>query len=361
MPSDFIYPPIIIIRQRAAELGPLSRRAPNRPDPTPRRRGRPRRLEGDQPSAGQIRRLKIIESAAFWTGAVGRRRLASAFGISINHASNDLSQYRKLAPKNLWYDIDAQCYRPTPDFSPQLGEAAAGDVLEQLAALADRSAEDRLASLGFDLPVATVKALPGGITSDVLALVTRAIAGGTGLDIVYQSMRTPEPVSRRFWPHALLFTGFRWLARGWDGSRQNWGDMALARMVEAKSVGDRSPMSPLNDTAWHRTLEIELEPNPKFSPSQRESLAREYGMHLDTEAGWLLRLPVREALIPYFLDYLNLRPRDHSKGRVPLLHLRNASAVFRFDRDGDNAENTANSKSNKKKRGAKKPPSDHIA
>lgn len=332
----------------------MNRRAPNRPDPIPRRRGRPRRLDGDQPSAGQIRRLKIIEAAAFWTGAVGRRRLASAFGISVNHASNDLSQYRKLAPQNLWYDIDAQCYRPTPDFTPQLGEAAAGDVLEQLAALADKSVEERLSNLGFDLPVATVRALPGGITSDVLALITRAIANGTGLEIVYQSMRTPEQVSRRFWPHALLFSGFRWLARGWDGSRENWGDMALARMVKAKSIGDRSPVPSANDSAWHHSHEIELEPNPKLSNSQRMSLAREYGMHLDNQSRWLLRLPVREALIPYFLDYLNLRPQTHSKGQIQLLHLRNASAISRFDRDSDTVEEIAKPEPLNKKKRAKK-------
>lgn len=296
--------------------------------PSVAKRGRPRKHAGDAPSPEQLRRLKFIERAARWTGRVGRRAVAATFDLSMSHVSLDLQRYRTMAPNNLAYDVVEKCFRPTERFRPIFDDGDAAKLLSTIAATAWLPEQERGRLLGFAIPTDAVQPLPMMADQELLAMLCRSITAGSALEIGYQSLNTPEPVSRTFAPQALIFTGQRWLVRGWDGRHKGFRDLALARMVAA---GESSTLPDIpRDDLWHDRVTLTLVPVDGLSTSQVEVTAREYGMTSDNEEGYRVKIAARQALVPYLLDYLRLRPGDFAAGPVRLLHF---EAIERFDRE----------------------------
>lgn len=294
------------------------------------RRGRPRKAAGAAPSPEQLRRLKFIEQAVLWTGRVGRRAVATTFDVSVGHVSQDFQRYRRLAPRNLRYDIEAQCYRPTSGFRPVFDPGNAGDLLATLAACTTLPRQERVRALGFEIPTAAVQSLPTYVDRDLLAALVRCIVGGSAMRLTYQSLETPYPVARTFAPHGLIFTGFRWLVRGWDERHRDFRDLAIARVLKLKDLGSLSACLP-RDELWQEHTTFEIIPSPSLSASQVDVVAREYGMS-QKEDGWIVRLPVRRAMVPYMLDYLGLRPGQAAVRSIETVNLRNYADLVTYDR-----------------------------
>lgn len=299
--------------------------------PAPKR-GRPRKAADAQPSADQIRRLKFIERAALWTGRVGRRAVAMTFDVSVGHVTSDFQRYRELAPRNLSYDIGEKCFRPTDSFEPVFGSEDPATVLSTITGTASLAHQDRVRLLGFDLPADAVEALPIAIDQDLLIAVCRSITSGRALEIDYQSMTTPEPARRIFAPHALIFTGQRWLTRGWDGRHEQYRDIALARILSASSV--RALSNTPRDMHWHDRARVELSLRENLSSSQKAVTAREFGMHAKGDGSFAVQINPRQAMIPYVLDHHRLRPTDPSSHTLPI-RLSDYEAIRRFDRRGE--------------------------
>jgi len=296
----------------------------------PGKRGRPRKAAGADPSADQMRRLRFIERAALWTGQVGRRAVAATFDVSISHVTSDFHRYREMAPRNLSYDVTEKCFRPTDSFKPLFGAEDSSSILSTIAASVALPSQDRGRLLGFTPSVDVVQALPVAIDQPLLVTVCRAITAGAVLDINYQSMATPEAIARLFSPHALIFTGQRWLVRGWDGRHQAYRDLALARILSA-GTSRKVSEDLLRDDQWHDRAALEIGLIDGLSPGQAEVTGREFGMGREPDGSFAVRIEPRQAMIPYVLDHLRLRPADHVGKVVPIL-LRNYGDIREFDR-----------------------------
>lgn len=295
----------------------------------PGKRGRPRKAAGAEPSADQMRRLRFIEKAALWSGQVGRRAVATTFDVSISHVTSDFKRYRQMAPRNLSYDVAEKCFRPTDAFRPLFGTENPASVLNTIAASAVLPNQDQGRLLGFMPSADVVQALPAAIDQSLLMTVCRAISAGAILDINYQSMASPEAIERLFAPHALIFTGQRWLVRGWDWRHHAYRDLALARILRAVSsrAGEHLP----RDDQWHDRSALEISLIDGLSLGQMEVTAREFGMGREPDGSFAVRIEPRRAMIPYVLDYLRLRPADHVGRSVPI-RLRNYDDIRKFDR-----------------------------
>ena len=295
---------------------------------TSAKRGRPRKRADAPPSADQLRRLQFIERAALWTGQVGRRAVATTFDVSIGHVTLDFQRYREMAPRNLSYDVAKKCFRPTDAFRPVFGNVEPASVLSTIAATASLSSQDRGRLLGFVPSVDTVQPVPAAIDRELLATVCRSITAGTMMTINYQSMSTPHPVERNFVPHALIFTGQRWLVRGWDGRHRAYHDLALARILSADQAGETE--DPPRDDRWHDRVRLKLGLAEGLSPGQAKVTAREFGMTLKDDC-YAVEIEPRQAMVPYVLDQLRLRPAETVGQSVPL-RLQNYSDIMEFDR-----------------------------
>lgn len=296
-----------------------------------RGRGRPRKVMNGQVAPFQRQRLEVIERAAFWGGTVGRNVLVEAFNLHKNHVSKDFNLYEEIAPDNLRYDTRAKCYFPTLDFRPKLVQINASSFLQDLLLSEGRTPTERLASLGVAIDVASVPHLQDRVESEVLAAFTRAMARHSGLIVTYQSLQSDEPAERRFWPHTLVDSGYRWLSRGWDQTQAAFNYLALGRVLKVRPDEAPAPADQNADSLWNEYRELEVIPGRWLSRSAKQVVAREYGMQQEGEE-YLLRFAVRRAMVAFALDRLKLRPEDCGPRKRLPVELRNLEEVLQDDR-----------------------------
>lgn len=266
----------------------------------------------------QRQRLRFFDAKLLWEGRVTRQDVHGQFGVTKNHFTRDVSDYRLFYPDNFEADPWKGGYRPKASFKPVF---AAGQPEEYLALLRIYTAMPLapvLAELGTSVPTAMPLEPAGKIDRQVLCTVLRAIHEQAGVAISYQSFTQDDPSTRTMWPHALIWSGERWYARAFDSRRKTYLDLALQRMLKAKQATDPLPADAGKDTEWENTEVVEVVPNPRLSKPQQKTVAEEYGM-ADTRKGYVWQVKLRICLIPYFLQRHGLddmRP-PKTRGGVP--------------------------------------------
>lgn len=273
----------------------------------------PRPTIGALPFA-QRQRLQFVESIAQWEGVVQRQRVCDAFAVTANHVTRDLTLYRTLSPGNLEYDVSLRAYRPSTRFRPLLSSGTPEEYLALLRLHMETGGITGLPDWAIGVPIGGLPTPQGTVDANVLRALTRALREGGGVDMQYQSLKTPEPMKRRVWPHHLVYVGSRWHVRAYDGKRERFADFVLSRISTTASVPDASPKPALQDRDWSGELTVEVVPNPKLSAAQQTVIALEYGM-VSTSKRWVWEARMRRALIPYFLDAYQLR-RPGARARI---------------------------------------------
>ncbi len=139
--------------------------------------------------------LNFIEFRAFWEGGVNRSDITERFGVSVPQASNDLTQYRELAPANLLYDSSAKRYVASPDFVPRFLTPNPNRYLSQLRArprALSASMKPGSASPRRSGDARAVTACGSGSLRALLAVIRK----GASAEVQYQSMspRGPMPI-----------------------------------------------------------------------------------------------------------------------------------------------------------------------
>lgn len=98
--------------------------------------GAPTSIGDSKARWGQERRLAFIDLRLQYDGKIRRGDLKDYFGISIQQASQDLSQYLILAPRNMRYDSSSKTYVSTNEFFPRYGQPYAEPYLNEIRAIA---------------------------------------------------------------------------------------------------------------------------------------------------------------------------------------------------------------------------------
>lgn len=276
---------------------------------------------------GVAQRLEFIEFRLFWEGYVNRSDLMEQFGLSVNQASADLNRYIGFAPENMVYDKSARTYVPGPGFKPHFLEPDASRYLAQLRSVAD-GILDREDSWIANLPSFASAPTPvRGVNPETLRSVVGAIRRGQEIEVKYQSLSNPEPRWRWIAPHAIAFDGFRWHARAFCLTDENFKDFLLSRILELRGSRD-SEASAADDHDWHNEVTLEVGPHPDLSETQAKVIALDYGMR-----GGSAKIKVRRALLYYALRRLGLdtdpaarKPQDQ---QIVLLNKEAVDADYR--------------------------------
>ena len=200
---------------------------------------------------GVERRLEFIEFRLFWEGGVNRSDIIEMFDVSVPQASKDLTLYQERAPLNAIYDKSAKRY-------------IASSVTE------------------------------------TLRTVVAAIRSNHAIEVLYQSISSPEPRWRWIAPHAIGFDGFRWHVRAFCEADRTFKDFLLSRILGTKG-SHPSPVVPDKDADWNEHITLEIGPHPDLSDSQKKVIELDYGMR-DGRAS----IPVRKALRYYAMRRLGL-------------------------------------------------------
>lgn len=225
----------------------------------------------------QRQRYGFLESRLFWEGAVSRSDLMARFDISAPQASDDVTKYLEMAPGNLDFDRVKKKFVATPRFTPRFAVPDARQYLTQLLMLADDAIAPKESWLGDRPAYAVMPRLRRRADTGTLQPVLMAIRQRRAIEILYQSMNSPEPIHRWIAPHALVYDGARWHARSWCLNRSMFSDFVLARIL---SIGDDRPsdVDPKIDREWQELFTMRVAPHPDLSPPQRMAIEMDYGM-----------------------------------------------------------------------------------
>jgi predicted DNA-binding transcriptional regulator YafY len=257
------------------------------------------------------RRYEFMEFRLFWQGHINRSDLMEAFGISVQQASKDFSNYIEGRKSNLIYDKRLRTYLRGKNFKPRYFQPDAAEYFSQLQAV-EQGLVPEAQSWISDFPGYAATPVPArGVDPLILREVLSAIRDQVALKITYQSMSRPEPSERWIEPHALAFDGFRWHARAFCQNDNVFKDFLLSRIVAYGERGLRTAEESA-DQAWHTEVVLEIGPHPELSGPQRRAIEMDYGME-----GGRSQIVVRRALLFYALKRLGLdtdpaarRPQD---------------------------------------------------
>lgn len=258
-------------------------------------------------------RLRFIDAILAWEGRLNRKRVSEVFGVSSNHVTNDLRLYKEMFPGNIEYDVSSRSYRASAGFNPSYSGA---DVVSEYFSLLQAGAEggrEAVTPLVGNTDIAETLPRPSPpMDASKLMRITRAIRGGSGLTITYQSLTEPSPKIRDVWPHALAFVGTRWHMRCYDGLKKDFRDFSLPRVIDIQEKAEPSPRSGMDDLGWREKVAMRIVPNPKLSGQQAEVVAHQFGM---TRKGnrWLWTPEVRKCLVPYMVNRYRLVDRGDPK------------------------------------------------
>lgn len=249
---------------------------------------------------GVEQRLEFIEFRLFWEGHVNRSDLMDQFGVSVNQASTDLNRYMGLAPHNMDYDRSLRTYVRGSGFRPVFDKLDAGRYLAQLRSVAD-GILDREDCWIAGLPeYDSAPTHTRGVDPVTLRSAVDSIRRSEAIEILYQSLSSPEPLWRWIEPHAIAFDGFRWHTRAFCLTDVVFKDFLLSRILEIRGSRESSDLAE-NDQDWHTAVTLEIGPHPALSDTQAKVIALDYGMK-----GGKTEIKVRRALLYYALRRLGL-------------------------------------------------------
>lgn len=251
---------------------------------------------------GVEQRLEFIEFRLFWEGGVNRSDITRYFGVSVPQASKDLSQYQALAPENITYDKSLKRYLKTDAFSPRFLKPDSDRYLAQLQSIADRTLAPGDAWVSEPPAIDVLRMPHRNVDSDILRVTLEAVRERKALEIRYQSLseKRPGPTWRWISPHAFAFDGHRWHVRAFCHIDREFKDFLLPRFLKTRGMAE-AEAKPGDDTAWNEFANVLLMPHPQLNDDQKKVVAQDYGMKSER-----LNIPVRLALLYYFLRRLNL-------------------------------------------------------
>lgn len=263
----------------------------------------------DRLSFAQRQRLQFMETILLWEGTIQRRDVCEVFKVTPNHLTRDLRLYRGHNKKALEYDVETRAYRRGRRFKALFASGSPDEYLALLQAYAVSRSMAVIPALGHAVTAEVLPQPSGQIDSDVLRKMIRAMREKTGVAVTYQSFREPNPSKRILWPHSLVFTGDRWHVRAYDQRHEGFRDFVLVRITQPEMVETLAPKSVEEDKMWQESEFVEIMPASTLSPSQRETVAREYGMER-VKNRYVWNVELRKCFIPYFLYRHRLDARE---------------------------------------------------
>ncbi len=260
-------------------------------------------------------RFEFIEFRVYWHARFNRSDLMDYFGVSQTQASQDLKAYQAIAPDNLSYDGKDKTYRCGPNFTPKFLDLSAEHYLAPLLSIRAGSL-DPAASWLRSIPSFHISPTPlRGVAPNILRAIISAVDYAQGIEVLYQSMSTPEPTWRWIEPHAYAFDGFRWHVRAFCLKDDVFKDFLLSRILDLRR--DQQPKSAKSngtqDADWHSDITLTIAPYPDLSPAQKRAIHLDYGMSGEGRA----QITVQKSMLYYALKRLGLdtdpaarRPQD---------------------------------------------------
>jgi hypothetical protein len=234
-------------------------------------------------------RLYFIELMAWWEGGINAPKLEQQFSQSRQQSSADISNYKSMAPDNLYYDASQKIYIPTINFNPFY---ISGDVDDYLFWFHTK----QLIAPGVGLHSEVLSVPPRRISAEVIRAVVIAIKQKRRLEVDYVSLNDPNHDGRVIAPHSFVKAGNRWHLRAWCEKSLEFRDFVLSRFRGQPELLDKTAHTIEMDEAWNTKAVIILQADPRLSPEKQAVLQNDYQMQ-----NGRLEINTRGCLVQYLL------------------------------------------------------------
>lgn len=243
------------------------------------------------------KRFAFIELMLIWEGSLTAKNVSEQFELHEKLAAQIIKQYKNLYPENIEFNAQLNGYENTNSMRAQFTSGSLHDYVNIIAS------ESNITQLG--MPSRNLKPV-------LIRPILQAIREQRRLNIEYASVNTPQFSSRVIQPHNLVFDGLRWHVRAYCENNQAYRDFVLSRLSDqAPSIMlDAADHFDLQDELWQTQLNVEIIPDPRLDDNRARIIALDYDMQ-SSEAGYFKVIPVRAALLMYFLQRLNLNVYHH--------------------------------------------------
>ena len=229
------------------------------------------------------RRFRILDILLRWEGELSNGRLRDLLGIQVVRASRMLSEYRNEHPDRVLWDLPTKRYQRLAT-----REKYGGSADDYLHLLFDEDVvPDWLVRL--DTQISAVR-------PEVLAMLRKAIEGGTPVKIVYASMTHPKGTERVIYPHGIAQAGRRWHARAWCCLRREYRDFVLGRVSRIESVETQERPEGI-DEDWETIVDVRLVPHRDLDHLQALVVRNEL-----FDGTTARRISTRGSLVPYLIQ-----------------------------------------------------------
>ena len=228
----------------------------------------------------QRKRLEYLDRLFFWNGAATRASLIHQFGISNAQAALDFRAYLKESEEDaLNYDATSRQYLALEGFERLTGPAATSELLEIFSG-ASQSNFDALPDLQRSQNVHAF--LP----------LYQAMRARQSVEVVYQSMKEPEPETRLIAPLRFVSDGVRLHVRAYCFTRKEFRDFVPSRIDLELSFNKLTDAENVpHDDEWFTWSILKLRPHERLPNSQKKVVRTEFGFTED-----VLEIRIRQAL-----------------------------------------------------------------
>lgn len=227
--------------------------------------------------AGRIDTLHVLLR---WEGRLNNGRLRELFPLSSIRASEWIREFRERYPSWLEWDSKSKSYFPTSQFfrdtqSKGFYRRADSESLARyivLVGLPDTGPHAHGNQILWS-------AYPDLSTPQPRIFSTLLLAAQAGrvVEILYRSMRHPEPHKRTLSPHSLVRVGRRWHVRAYSAEHNEYRDFTLGRIVTATLLtGRATEHDQSGDTAWNTIVQVRIGAHPTLTPNQAAVIRFEY-------------------------------------------------------------------------------------
>lgn len=115
----------------------------------------------------------------------------------------------------------------------------------------------------------------------------------------------------------MAHDGFRWHARAYCHTREEFRDFVIARMLEV-SDSDSVAVGSHKDAEWHNIVPLVLAPHPKLSEPHKRAIELDFGMH-DGQ----VEFQCRQTFLFYALRHLRLDVEETAQPEAQQIILKN--------------------------------------
>jgi len=265
----------------------------------------------------QFQRLCFFETKLMWEGKVNRQDVCEQFGVSANHFTREIREYKNHCLKNLEYDNTERTYIARETFKPLFSKSGVDSYLSLLRTYNTNSIPGLMSEMGSAVSCNVMPEPNIAVDEETLKKVLEAIHNSLGCEIQYISFSSAKLTKKMIWPHSLAWSGKRWHARSYDADKDQFNDIVLARIDKASIVYQQAEKSIADDDQWNEVEKFDVVPNQSFSKEMQVAVAREYGMRkVDNKYVW--KVTIVKSMVGYFLDNYQLDEDKNMNGRKSL-------------------------------------------